>query len=276
MPTDKDFKRLVRQRMAATGERFTEARAALATKPTPTLVMTRKSLSTETTSNVERWIVLLGDPQQNEGAFRVLKELPPDELRPLAIAGTRHANPKVRRRSCQLLDDLALTPESVTALEACTADPDPRVRGAALHTLACEHCKPDGVCLDQRMIAERAANDRSAKVRRGVAMGLSWNPAHSDAWAVSLSTRFLADPSAEIRHYAQAALDRIEGQRRADEARRQLPDVLRKKTERHPGKWVVVVDGRIVAVNPAPSWTRRHPEARSYFVPPGSDTTSSG
>ena len=158
----------------------------------------------------------------------------------------------------------------------CTADPDPRVRAAALHTLACAHCKPDGVCLDPRAIAERAAGDPSAKVRRGVAMGLSWNRAHSDTWAVELATRFLEDPSAEIRRYAEAALERIARQRRTDDERRTLPDDLRRKTERHPGKWVAVEDGRIVAVDPGPSWKWRHPDARLHFVaagnPPERDT----
>jgi hypothetical protein len=259
MPTDKDFKRLVRQRMADTGLRYTEARATLSPSPPP-------SPGPSGRRPADRWIELLADPQQNQGAFGLLKELPPDELRPLAITGTRHPSPKVRRRSCQLLDDLALTPETIDALEACTADPDPRVRAAALHTLACEHCKPDGVCLDQRVIAERAAADRSATVRRGVAMGLSWNPKRSDAWSVAVATRFLDDPSAEIRRYARAALDRIEGQRRSDAERRQLPAELRTKTERHPEKWVAVLEGRIAAVDPPPTWRRRHPEARLYFV----------
>ena len=129
MPTNKDFKRLVRQRMADTGERYTDARAALVTDVDPS-PSPRPQLR-------ERWMELLGDPKQNQYVFRLLKELPPDELRPLAVAGTRHDNPKVRRRSCQLLDDLALTPESIAALEVCTADPDPRVRGAALHCTLC-------------------------------------------------------------------------------------------------------------------------------------------
>jgi hypothetical protein len=261
MPTDKDFKRLVRQRMADTGLRYTDARRELAGEPRPT--------TTKTISKPERWIELLGDPQQNEGAFGLLRALPPDELRPLAVTGTAHANPRVRRRSCQLLDDLALTSETIDALERCATDPDPRVRTAALHTLACEHCKPDGVCLDQRAIAERAAADASATVRRRVAMGLSWNPEHSDGWAVSMATRLLADPSAEIRRYAQAALDRIAHQQRTDADRRQLPDPLRRTTGRHPGRWVAVVDGSVVAVDPPPSWRRHHSEAHLYFVSPG-------
>ncbi len=211
----------------------------------------------------ERWVELLGDPRHNEGAFALLKALPQGELRALAIAGTRHADAKVRRRSCQLLDDLTLTDDTIAALEACATDPDPRVRGAALHTLACEQCKPDGVCVDPRSIAERAAGDRSATVRRGVAMTLSWNPRLSDDWSVATATRFLADPSAEIRRYARAALDRIEGQRASDRDRRALPEPLLSKTQRHPGRWVAVEDGHIVHVDPPPSWKRRHAGARS-------------
>lgn len=269
MPTDKDFKRIVRQRMAQTGERFTVARAALAKVPLHSRDAEVGSTGSSAQDRSSRWIELLGHPRHNQGAFALLRALAPEQLGPLAVTGTRHANPKVRRRSCQLLDDLALTPESVAALEACTADEDPRVRGAALHTLSCEHCKPDGVCLDQRLIAERAAADRSAKVRRGVAMALSWNPRHSDDWSLDMATRLLADPSDEIRRYAQAAIERIARQQRSDEERRRLPEPLRTKTERHPGKWVAIIAGAIVAVDPAPSWRRRHSDAQLYFVTPG-------
>lgn len=275
MPTDKDFKRIVRRRMAETGERFTAARAALSAvpaDPTEADVRSRKELP----ERDWRWIELLGDPHQNQGAFDLLKALAPEQLRPLAIRGTLDPNPKVRRRSCQLLDDLALTPESVAALETCTTDDDPRVRSAAFHTLGCEHCKPDGVCLDQQMIVERAAVDPSAKVRRGVAMTLSWNRRHSDATAVTTATGLLGDASAEIRRYAKAALERIDRQRRTDRERRHLPEPLRTKTERHPGKWVAVLDGNIAAVEPGPSWRRRHPEAQLYFVTPDGGPDSTG
>lgn len=272
MPTDKDFKRLIRQRMAATGERYTEALTRLAVASG--LANQARMQPSSVVSQRGRWVELLGDPDQNQTAFGRLRELPAEDLRPLAIAATRHVNPRIRRRSCQLLDDLALTPESISALEQCAVDPDPRVRRAALHTLACEHCKPDGACLDQRLIAERAASDRSAKVRRGVAMGLSWNPKHSDDWAVALATRLLSDPSSEIRRYAGAALDRIERQRRGDLVRQDLPEALRRKTDRHPGKWVAITSGDIVAVDPGPSWRRDHTEADLYFVAPTGQSAS--
>jgi hypothetical protein len=97
-------------------------------------------------------------------------------------------------------------------------------------------------------------------------MTLSWNPELSDDWALGLATRFLDDPSAEIRRYARAAVDRIEGQRRSNAERQQLPEPLRTKTERHPGKWVAVENGNIVATDPPPTWRRRHPDAQLYFV----------
>jgi hypothetical protein len=238
--------------MADTGERYTAAHAALA-RPTRM-------------PDHSRWIELLAHPQHNVRAFDLLKALPVDELRPLAIAGTRHENAKIRRRSCRLLDDLALRPDTLAALEACIDDPDPEVRGAALHSLSCERCKPDGVCLDPRPLTERAAADPSAKVRRGVAMTLSWNPQLSDDWHLDLATRLASDFSKEIRRYAQHAVDRIERQRRSNEERRQLPEPLRTKTERHPGKWVAVERGNIVATDPPPSWRRKHPDAQYYFV----------
>ena len=266
MPTEKDFKKLVRQRMAKTGERYTDARAAFRS-PAGGSPPTSETVSDQRAAD-EQWLEQLADPARGNEAFDLLKALPFEELLPLAIAGARHSNARVRRRSCLLLDDLALTPESIDALEACATDEDPRVRGAALHTLSCEHCKPDGVCLDQRLIAERAANDTNAKIRRGVVMALAWNPKLSDDWSVEMATRFLSDRSAEIRRYAQVALDRIESQAKTNEARRELPEPLQRRTERHPGKWVAFRHNAIVAVGPSPSWRRLHPDARLYFVTP--------
>ena len=269
MPIDKDIKRLVRRRMSVTGERYTDARAAVTSAGRPRDDATPPLRRPEVG---QRWIELLGDPRQNEAAFALLRELPRSELLALAIDGTSHGDPRVRRRSCQLLDDLSLTPPSLAALERCAADDDPRVRAAALHTLGCAHCKPDGICLDQRAVAERAAADRSATVRRRVAMSLSWNREYSDDWSVRLATHLLSDASAEIRRFAGIALERIEHQTRSDEERGRLPEPLRRKTGRHQGKWVAIVEGRIVAVNPTPSWRRRHPEARLYFVATGEGT----
>ena len=90
--------------------------------------------------------------------------------------------------------------------------------------------------------------------------------------AVQLARRYIerarADSDPRYLGYAQAALDRIQLQASTNDARGELPEPLRTKTERHPGKWVAIVDNAIVAVDPSPSWRRRNPDARLYFVTP--------
>ena len=243
MPTDKDFKRLVRQRTAATGETYTAARAALASEPRGP----RRPEASATRRRQERWIELLADPEQAEGAFALLKALAEDELRPLLVAGSRHASWRVRRRCCRLLDDLTLVPETIAALTERLDDDHPKVRRAAMHALACEHCKPDGCALDVRPLFLRMIEDPNAGVRSTVVGPLTWR---NDAqWATVLLERVAAsDPSAELRALAQQGLDRHQLQADSDAARRALPDELRRTTERHRGKWVAVADGRIIGV----------------------------
>jgi hypothetical protein len=80
----------------------------------------------------------------------------------------------------------------------------------------------------------------------------------------------LVRPERQNRRYAQAALDRITLQASRNGARSELPEPLRTKTERHPGKWVAIRDNAILAVEPSPSWRHRHPDALLYFVAPTS------
>lgn len=267
MPRNKDFKRLVRQRVAATGEPYTAARAALAgpqpgRRPPTATVMP------------ERWLELLAERDHALGAFELLRGLPPDDLRPLAVRAARHDDWRVRRHGCRLLDDLAITEASLAALTACLDDPHPKVRRAALHSLSCERCKPDGCVLDVRPLFERMAGDPNAKVRSTVIGTLSWRD-DSD-WARNLLARAAEhDRSAEVRGLARRGLARLERQARTDAARRTLPDDLRRKTERHPAKWVAIADGRIIGVNAFEGGLRRvikgtarDGEAAVYWVAP--------
>ena len=267
MPTDKDFKRRVRQRAAATGERYTEARAALAAGRTP-------PTATPAASEPQRWLALLGVPGQAEGAFALLQALPEDELRPLVLGAVTDADWRIRRSCCRLLDDLTLTPESIAALTARLDDVHPKVRRAALHSLACERCKPDGCALDIRPLFARMARDPSAAVRSMVVGTLSWQ--NDSAWAAPIFAEAAAsDPSAEVRALAAHGLARLAEQARSEEARRALPEELRRKTERHTGKWVAVADGRIIGVQAYEGGLRRiikgyrsRGEAAVYWVAP--------
>lgn len=263
MPTEKDFKRLVRQRMADTGERYTDARAALDTRPDPL-------------DPRIRWVEQLAEVGRAPEAFELLRALPERALRRVAVAGLAHESWRVRRACCRLLDDLTLTPESSAALETCLDDPHPRVRRNALHTLSCDACKPDGQCVDTQALFERAARDTNAGVRKMVAGTLEWK--HDEPWAEELMEHFAAtDASAEIRRCAEKGLARIERQRRTDAARRALPEELVRKTERHRGKWVAIAGGTIIGAEAYAGALRRiikgkgATDAELYWVSRGPD-----
>lgn len=242
MPQDQDFKRLVRQRVAETGERYTSAHAALTRATPPT-----RPPDPEV---VRRWIELLASPDENTRTFDLLKALPHDVLRVAALDGLAHESWKVRRRCCRLLDDVMLTEESTAALQARLDDEHPGVRKAAMHSLSCVHCKPDGCALDLRPLLERMSVDFDVNVRQAAIAPLEWNPVFVESWVVALLEHVRHhDPSSRLRESATKGLARIARQERTDAERRQLPQDLRRKTERHVGKWVAVADGRIVSAS---------------------------
>jgi hypothetical protein len=239
MPQDKDFKRLVRQRMSETGEPYTRARLALLAERGP---------KPDGRQDVLALLSMKGVPgQQNEGLLQ-MQSLPPDESRRIALRGLHHDNWRVRRRCAQLLDDIALTEETIDALKAALRDDHPRVRQAALHSLICEHCKPDGCALDVRSTALSMFNDSSAVVR-AQAIAAFWLIERDDMIDVF---RNIAenDPSPKVRRAAAGQVEWAEVRLSAEQAQRELPDELRRKTERHPGKWVGIADGKIVVFVP--------------------------
>ena len=157
MPKDQDFKRLVRARMSGTGERYTQARAALAagrSAPDP--------LVSDRTRSV---LGQLADIELAEVSRRYLGRLPEPERRAAAIEGLGHQDWRVRRTSAQLLDKVDLTAESVAALTRALDDEHPQVRRKAVHSLSCEQCKPNSCAVDVRPLFERVIRDRSRLVR---------------------------------------------------------------------------------------------------------------
>ena len=264
MPRDKDFKRIVRRRMASTGEPYTAARAALDPEPSPPR------------DGVPRWLEALGRPAHAQAAYVALKALPELWLRPAALSGLDHPNWRVRRTCCRLLDDLSLTPESTSALERRLADSHPLVRRAALHTLSCKHCKPDGCALDVGSLFERMAADPNRRVRAAVLHPLTW--AYTDEpWTPGLLRRFAErDPSGQLRGVASRFIADLEARRRSNERRLQLPPELRARTERHRGRWVAIAGGAIVAVDDPRAIRaarRTRPDTEVYWVaaPDGGD-----
>jgi hypothetical protein len=245
MPVDKDVKRLVRARMAATNENYTTVRAALV--PAVPRVDLRALVSQ------------LADPATAGPAAATLKARPPDRLVPALVAGLESREWRVRRSCCRLLDDLDFTPESLAALQRALDDPDPRVRRSALHTLSCQHCKPSGCALEVQSLFERMARDRSRRVREAVLNPLGWQ--RHGPWGERLVEYMAAnDPSEKLRDNARGILAGKAFERAADAERRCLPERLRLKTERHPFQWVALDGERLVAGSwsKAIAWDFRH------------------
>jgi HEAT repeat protein len=232
MPVDKDLKRVVRARMAATKENYTTARAALV--PAVHRV------------DLQALVSQLHDPATAGPAAATLKDQPPGRLVPALVAGLGSSDWRVRRSCCRLLDDLDFTPGSLAALQLALDDPDPRVRRSALHTLSCQHCKPSGCALEIQPLFERMARDPSRRVREVVVNSLGWQ--RHGPWAERLvEYAAVSDSSEKLRENARRTLAAKVLERAADAERRRLPERLRLKTERHPCHWVALDDERLVA-----------------------------
>src|SRR5205807_2585503 len=91
MPRDKDFKRIVRRRMAGTGEPYSAARAAL----DPDAAARRREIA--------RWLEALGDPERAAAALAALGALPAADRRRVAVGGLERPSWRVRRACCRLL-----------------------------------------------------------------------------------------------------------------------------------------------------------------------------
>jgi HEAT repeat protein len=94
------------------------------------------------------------------------------------IEAVSDPDPRVRFWACRLLDHHELDNTVATRMLAAMTDKNKKVRAAALHTLGCEVCKPDGsesFPVDVVGVGVDALqNDRSLRVRRSAAAMLMW------------------------------------------------------------------------------------------------------
>jgi HEAT repeat protein len=265
MAKDHDFKRLVRARMADTGERYTVARAALAAH--------REAGDLLVSDRTRSLLGQLADTELAAVSREHLARLPEPERRAAAIEGLQHESWRVRRTCALLLDLVDLTPESVAALTRALDDEHPQVRRKAVHTLTCENCKPNGCAVDVRPVFERAIGDPSSLVRSMVVHVCTLH-FFDRQWAIDLVDGVAAsDRSAKLRESAAAAIRWLRECWESDDRRRELePDVVA-RTERHGGRWIVIRDGRVMATpGKAGRVFRRELSAggRQYWVaPPG-------
>jgi len=100
------------------------------------------------------WVAHLAVPHRADAALRALLREGPGAFA-IMRDGLRHASPEVRLRCCQYFDRF-LVPEILGDLLAMLDDPDPRVRVATLHTLACDRCKRGACRADEDRVLHRA------------------------------------------------------------------------------------------------------------------------
>ena len=238
MPQDHDFKRLVRARMQDTGERYTQARAALAAQ--------RDAGDRDVSDRTRSLLGQLADTSLTAASRDHLERLPEPERRAAALEGLGHENWRVRRTCALLLDRVDLTSESAAALTRALDDEHPQVRRKAVHTLTCENCKPDGRAVDVRPVFERAFGDPSVLVRSMVVHVVTLHFSDQQ-WAVDLVAAVAAsDKSAKQREWAAGWLRWLRWHWDADDRRRELEPDLVARTERYPGRWIVIRDGQVV------------------------------
>jgi hypothetical protein len=118
-----------------------------------------------------------------------------------------------RKAAAVALDDVAATPEIDGALLDASHDPDAKVRRAAMHSLSCAHCKPDG-CLGPAavdVLVDALLHDPSVRNRR---------------WAAGVTMyRQVGASPALVDAYRHVLANEAE---RAARARRRLPRIARR------------------------------------------------
>jgi HEAT repeat protein len=119
-------------------------------------------------------------------------------------AALRDPDPDVRRRAARALDHLPLDNQTATALlELIREERIPKVRGAAVHVLACEGCKPEACQLDFDVVGLLIAllrEDPSAEVRRQTIEGL--RAAKHEPRVLEAIRAALNDPARKVRSKA--------------------------------------------------------------------------
>ena len=152
----------------------------------------------------EALVSCLGDPQRTVAAYRELLRRGPHALDAIR-AGLHDADAAVREACCRLLDHL-VDLDSMDALIAMADDPDPGVRIAAFHALACDRCKGDtcapgaGQVLDPALRHLDADPDAQVRARAAELVGRF---VHTDTRAAeALERSSTQDPSPAVRKKA--------------------------------------------------------------------------
>ena len=155
----------------------------------------------------DEWVASLVEPSTRHQVTNRLREALPLSCDAL-LAGLVNGVPSVRRWCALVLDHAPHDQRIEEALRQATKDRNRKVRRAALHALACAHCKPDG-CLTTDGVAflvEGLLHDRSLALRRNCAGGLMWGHDENKQVIEAFRQVLLDDTDAVLRERAAISL----------------------------------------------------------------------
>jgi hypothetical protein len=228
MPQDKDIKKLVRERMVETGERYTDAKTAIDTRGRPeatTVPATGEPTAQELIDRYFRdwgeWlrmVVAEGRLGRNNARWALDQPRPPVDA---ARWGALHHPNARRRRDCLSILDHHANDESVDIFRAALRDPVPRVRQFALHGLACERCRVSDLCVADVSadLVVTLESDSSPKVRHSAVQVLARLMGRDGRILEALERAATSDQDELVRRVSLAAL---KGDRREVKTRKAL------------------------------------------------------
>jgi HEAT repeat protein len=148
----------------------------------------------------------LSDPRQRDAALAELDALGPAAL-PAVREGLRDGRWEVRRW-CAFYFDRHPDVRSLPMLVPLLRDAKSQVRLFAVHSLSCEHCKPEPPALDVvPLLVERIEDDDSIRVRRMATASLAYG--RPDARAIPVFERLLQqETDRKLRLHASLGLMR--------------------------------------------------------------------
>lgn len=203
MTDGRDFKNLVRQRAAETGESYQAAWQ---------VVRLQQAIRV-----VDEWLASWWAMVERRGAEapnRPLNEYErawlvdhPLPLQDMQMAATGHPKARIRVSVLDFLDHHA-SDASTDVFRAALSDKVPRVRLAALHGLSCQRCRTDALAENEVVpaVSALATGDANTRVRHAAVLVLA---AHSPRSAKARAALQVAatDSDGLVRQAAQAALD---------------------------------------------------------------------
>lgn len=152
---------------------------------------------------------LVGKLEQVEGKEQVILALRAggEDAKPALLRGMHHPAWRVRQGCLRVLDHTIVDDATRRVVLDALGDPHRKVRGAALHVLGCEVCKPEGYCGIEGVDIEAtyldiARHDRSRRVRQSAISSLMWRSALDDRVVDAMREVLASDADDDLRRRA--------------------------------------------------------------------------